>query len=638
MGVDVFFVISGFLISGIILKDLAQRRFRFSTFYANRVRRILPALLIILFASYVFGGLTLAPEQYKQLAKHVAAGAGFVSNFVLLGEAGYFDNAAETKPLLHLWSLGVEEQFYIFWPLLLWAVWKLRFNLLLVMAVIFSISLYLNLAGIGGNAVSTFYSLQTRLWELAFGAIIALLTTDKANLAEIPSVTKINLWISSRPETARRLFSNACSFLGALILIGGYVTIDKNVNFPGIWALVPVLGAALLIVGGPTAWVNRKILSHQTLLWFGLISYPLYLWHWPLLSFFRVIAGNAPGFLAGLILVALSIALAWLTYRFVERPIRSNPRVRHVVILTALTSVIGYAGFTTFQNEGRNLINLDGLLYPKVVKLGEDDPKAHEACLRTYGLEKEYIRYCRFSGDKKPSIAIIGDSHGAVLFSGVAKELKTRLGEGLLMIGARLFVDVAAYPEGDETEIANYKGGILATKFVASEKSIDTVVMVARGPAYMPKVNNAYYNFYLLDDRTITDKRKVFEIGMRRTLDLLHANGKNIIFVLENPTLSFDPDSCQNILSLLPFVDQRCEISKQEYLAEHQEYRDLVQTILEDYPGVLIFDSAKYLCDDQNCIAKKDGQLLYGDRNHLTAAGSDFLAEYLVDAVIEARK
>lgn len=637
IGVDVFFVISGYLISGIILNDLAQGRFTFSGFYANRIRRLLPALLIVLFASYLFGWLTLNPDQYKQLGKHVAAGAGFVSNFVLLGEAGYFDNAAETKPLLHLWSLGVEEQFYIFWPLLLWAAWKLRFNLIFVMGAIFAASLYLNLAGIESNAVATFYALQTRLWELAFGGIIGLLTTAMATSPET-SGNKISRWISKRSETGQRQIFNACSLFGALILTVGYLTINREVNFPGLWAVIPVMGAALLIVGGPTSWVNRTILSHKTLVWFGLISYPLYLWHWPLLSFFRVIAGRPPGVLAALILIALSIALAWLTYHLVERPIRTKRRVRHVIILTALTSAIGYAGYTTFMNGGLNFMNLSGQFFPKAVKLVEDIPAEHETCLKTYGLEKEYIRYCRLSGNTKPSIAIIGDSHGAVLFSGVAKELRARMDEGLLMIGARLFVDVAAYPDGDETEIANYKGGILATKFVASEKSIDTVVMVARGPAYMRPKNKAHFNYYLLDDRTITDKRKIFEIGMRRTLDLMLANGKNIVFVLENPTLTFDPESCQNIFALLPYFKHSCWISKQDYLAEHQEYRDLVHVILKDYPSVLIFDPARYLCDNQTCFAKNGDQLLYGDRNHLTAAGADFLAEYLVDAIIQARK
>jgi hypothetical protein len=351
-----------------------------------------------------------------------------------------------------------------------------------------------------------------------------------------------------------------------------------------------------------------------------------------------VIKGDAPSFLIGLILVLASIALAWLTYRFIERPIRAQRLDRHVVILITIAAAIGLAGYTAFVKDGFNFMSLSAKYFPSAIKLVEDVPENHTKCLKTYGLEKEYIRYCRISGDEKPRVAIIGDSHGAALFPGVANELKTRLNEGLLMIGARLFVDVAVYPDGDQNEIANYKGGILATKFVATEKSIDTVVMVARGPAYMPPEKNGNFNFYLLDDRTITDKRKVFDIGMRRTLDLLLSNGKKIIFVLENPTLNFDPDSCQNILSLFPVFEQSCQISKQDYLAEHQQYRDLVQAILKDYPSVLIFDSAKYLCDEQNCIAEKDDQLLYGDRNHLTAAGADFLAEYLVDAIIEVRK
>lgn len=638
IGVDIFFVISGYLISGIILKDLSSGSFRFSHFYANRIRRILPALLTVLFVSLIVGWLAITPEQYKQLGKHIAAGAGFVSNFVFLGEAGYFDNAAETKPLLHLWSLAVEEQFYIFWPFLLWFAWKLRINLVLGMVAIGAASLYLNLTGIGNNAAATFYALQTRLWELASGGILAALAAHNGRPARFLPVNKTGIWFAQFPEANAHAWSNMSSTFGAIILMCGYATISRDMNFPGGWALIPVVGAVLLIVGGPNAWISRKILSHKALVWFGLISYPLYLWHWPLLSFFRVIKGDAPSFLIGLILVLASIALAWLTYRFIERPIRAQRLDRHVVILITIAAAIGLAGYTAFVKDGFNFMSLSAKYFPNAIKLVEDVPENHTKCLKTYGLEKKYIRYCRISGDEKPSVAIIGDSHGAALFPGVANELKTRLNEGLLMIGARLFVDVAVYPDGDQNEIANYKGGILATKFVATEKSIDTVVMVARGPAYMPPEKNGNFNFYLLDDRTITDKRKVFDIGMRRTLDLLLSNGKKIIFVLENPTLNFDPDSCQNILSLFPVFEQSCQISKQDYLAEHQQYRDLVQAILKDYPSVLIFDSAKYLCDEQNCIAKKEDQLLYGDRNHLTAAGADFLAEYLVDAIIDVRK
>lgn len=166
VGVDIFFVISGFLISTIIYGNLERNTFSFVEFYSRRIRRIFPALLIVLIASFVFGWFALLGDEYKQLGKHIAAGAGLVSNFVLRSEGGYFDTAAEAKPLLHLWSLGIEEQFYIVWPLLIWAAWKTRFNFLTITVSLALISFALNLRWVHKDAIIAFYSPQSRFWEL----------------------------------------------------------------------------------------------------------------------------------------------------------------------------------------------------------------------------------------------------------------------------------------------------------------------------------------------------------------------------------------------------------------------------------------------------------------------------------------
>ena len=173
IGVDVFFVISGYLISTIIFENLDSGTFSFAEFYARRVKRIFPALLLVLTASYAFGWFALFADEYKQLGKHIAAGAGFVSNIVLWNEAGYFDSSAETKPLLHLWSLGIEEQFYVVWPLLLWLAWKQKFDLLTITIIVALVSFFLNINGVKEDTVATFYSPQTRFWELLCGSLLA---------------------------------------------------------------------------------------------------------------------------------------------------------------------------------------------------------------------------------------------------------------------------------------------------------------------------------------------------------------------------------------------------------------------------------------------------------------------------------
>lgn len=171
IGVDIFFVISGFLISTIIMGSLEQNSFSFIEFYSRRIKRIFPALLLVLIASFVFGWFMLLADEYKQLGKHIAGGAGFVSNFFFWNESGYFDNAAETKPLLHLWSLGIEEQFYIIWPLLLWLSWKNRFSLLTSTIIVIVISFALNVVKVQSDTTAAFYSPQTRFWELLAGSV-----------------------------------------------------------------------------------------------------------------------------------------------------------------------------------------------------------------------------------------------------------------------------------------------------------------------------------------------------------------------------------------------------------------------------------------------------------------------------------
>lgn len=173
IGVDIFFVISGFLISTIIFENLDKGTFSFSEFYARRIKRIFPSLLLVLVTSYTFGWFVLLSDEYTQLGKHIAAGAGFVSNFALWSESGYFDNSTDTKPLLHLWSLGIEEQFYIIWPPLLYVAWKRKFNLLTLVILVAFISFLLNLKGVKHDSTATFYAPQTRFWELLCGNILA---------------------------------------------------------------------------------------------------------------------------------------------------------------------------------------------------------------------------------------------------------------------------------------------------------------------------------------------------------------------------------------------------------------------------------------------------------------------------------
>ena len=296
IGVDIFFVISGFLISSIILSNLEKDNFSLIEFYSRRIKRIFPALLLVMLACLVFGWFVLFAEEYKSLGKHIAGGAGFISNFILWREVGYFDNAAETKPLLHLWSLAIEEQFYIFWPLLLAFVWKRKLSFVSIIIIVTAISFVVNIYTINKNPSSAFFLPIPRFWELMVGGSLAYIALHKYQLNS---------------------YNNFQSVFGIILFAVGFSLINQDYAFPGWWVLLPTLGAFFIISAGPNAWLNKHILSNKLLVWVGLISYPLYLWHWPLLVFARIIYVE-PSFEVRIAAVLFSVLLAWLTFRFIE--------------------------------------------------------------------------------------------------------------------------------------------------------------------------------------------------------------------------------------------------------------------------------------------------------------------------------
>jgi peptidoglycan/LPS O-acetylase OafA/YrhL len=325
IGVDVFFVISGYLISGIILDGLGEGRFRLATFYARRTRRIVPALAVMLIAVMATGWFMLYADDYARLGRHTAASAAFLSNIVLWQESSYFDVAADLKPLLHLWSLGIEEQFYLAWPLILVVASRWRRGPIVATLIIGSISFVTAIATVRFDRSAAFFAPWTRLWELLAGALLVGLERDVVFAG----------WLQRLER--RRLIRNVQALLGLALIAAGVVLVDSTRVFPGLWALMPVMGAILLILSGPDTMVNGAMLASKPLVWIGLISYPLYLWHWPLLSFAYIQLQDIPPVEIRVTLLVLSVALARLTYGVVERPIRFGRQVRFAVPALAVT-------------------------------------------------------------------------------------------------------------------------------------------------------------------------------------------------------------------------------------------------------------------------------------------------------------
>src|SRR5258707_431072 len=331
IGVDIFFVISGFLITGIIVRELDQERFILLGYYNRRIRRIFPAFIVVLCATLLVGWLWMLPAAYAQLSADVFASAEFFSNIALLMQSGYFDIESARKPLLHIWSLGIEEQFYLFWPLILILVARLRLNILAAASVIGTASFVLNVALIGSTPVATFYLPFTRAWELLAGAVLAC------------------GWNGISHTGAA---SNLRASIGLVLIVIAAGFLDTHSAFPGWWAVLPVAGAALLL-SAPAAWGARNVLASPLLVWIGLISYPLYLWHWPLLVFFGIIKFGPLTLLERELVVGLSFALAWLTYRFVEIPFRfGRPSRLRIAGLCSGMALVALAGGVIVEGRG----------------------------------------------------------------------------------------------------------------------------------------------------------------------------------------------------------------------------------------------------------------------------------------------
>lgn len=335
MGVDVFFVISGYLISSIIFSQQRKGVFSFREFYVRRICRIFPALVLVLAFTMAAGWLWLLPNDWRTLGRHVLGGSFFFANFVLSGEAGYFDIAAELKPLLHLWSLAIEEQFYLGWPLLVaLAFWRRKGLAYLIAAVLIGSFVY-NIVRISLHPVATFYLPTSRIWELLIGCVLGY----RVQFPE-SRVAAVMAWGEAKLPADLRAVT------GLALIAAGTALVGKTVLFPGWWALLPTVGAALLISAGPAARVNRWLLAHPVMVFIGTISYPLYLWHWPLLSFATIYQGGVPTVEQRAVLVAAAVILSVLTYWCVERPIRFGPvdRRRAAVAFAALCAVIGLGG------------------------------------------------------------------------------------------------------------------------------------------------------------------------------------------------------------------------------------------------------------------------------------------------------
>lgn len=603
IGVDIFFVISGFLISTIIFGSLEHNSFSFVEFYLRRIKRIFPALFLVMTASFIFGWFVLLPDEYKQLSKHIAGGAGFVSNFVLWNESGYFDNAATTKPLLHLWSLGIEEQFYIIWPLLVALVWNRKWSFLTLTATIAAISFAFNIYTINKNPTDAFYLPASRFWELMIGSLLAYIALHKSHLIQS--------------------HKNAQSILGFILLILGLVLLNKERAFPGWWALLPTFGTFFLISAGPKAWLNKHFLSNKLLVWVGLISYPLYLWHWPLLSFTRIVGGVPPSREVRIAAVLVAIALAWLTYRLIEKPIRQNSYQKIILIpIIGMASIFGI-GIFTYLNDGlvnRGNVNaLMGKTLRSNSRIFISSRQSDGSCLGNNNRKLVSEEIC-LSNSKTPTTLFVGDSHAMALYSAIfAGNIKN---PSILISGHAClpYANLEYTPtfknnwDNNCTEIANE-----ALKFAQKNDSISTVVI----SNWAPKIEAGKISRYRKNGVALNEESAFLE-GNGYFIEELLKMGKRVVYLIDVPQFKFGPIDCERRGA------SGCTLNESEFINSRLNYIRDMQILQTKYPMLKLFDSASLFCKEGICNNKDNNGYLYMDVAHLSIYGSEKVLDLLL--------
>ncbi|MEO6361699.1 MAG: acyltransferase family protein [Caldimonas sp.] len=583
-GVDVFFVVSGYLIAADIVRRQESGTFSLGDFYARRVRRLFPALLTVLLACVAFGAIVLLPDEFQLLLVHAASSAGFVENFRLLSETGYFDTGSASKPLLHIWSLAIEEQFYLLCPLLLLAVRApaLRFALVVGLALL---SFTLNIVVSRADPASAYYLPQTRAWEILIGM-------------------GLSLWPGH--WRAGSAWSNAAAAAGAALLVAGIWLIDRERRYPGWWALLPTVGTALLIVAGPGNELARRALSHPWLRSLGLVSYPLYLWHWPLLAFLRIVGPPDPTTLTKAAALLASAVLAVLTYRVIELPVRRGQPGRRVPALTmAMAGVCALAatgasfewslprapGLASAEEERRRDLNFN-LHLPS-------HPACDDALRRAAGSPT----HCLYARNEAANAAVLGDSHAYALFYGLADVDRRRNWLVIASSSCPPFMGVPMRGDGRDCSALARS----AIEAVSADANIATVVLT------------------FLASYTHDVSPDVIASGLERTVATLAAAGKHVVIHADVPELPFSPRDCVD----RPLFARRvavCQVTRDDVLRQQAAIRQVLQTLVSRNPSLDLYDPLDALCDARTCAVERGDMLLYRDHHHLSIRGSRHLA------------
>ncbi len=615
-GVELFFVISGYLITGMILKDIDRQQFSFIEFYARRCRRIFPALALVLCACLVLGWFTLLVGDYQKLGGNVMAGSLFYSNIYLWQGTNYFDEDSQSNPLLHLWSLGVEEQFYLLWPLLLVLVRKARMNAMAFFSVMALASFALNAAFIHSDSVTVFYWLPTRFWELLLGAILVAVEM-----------------YGRRPflsHHARELLSLA----GAAAIIYALVIVTKGDFYPGWWALLPTLGTVCVIAAGPHTLLNRYALGNRLAVFIGRISYPLYLWHWPLLVFGRYDTSSTHTIYA----LALALVLSVLTYYYVEKPIRRNARMKSAAALLCVMGVITLMGlvvqFNGFAGRFPAIVqNLTSYAYNHAIpyRSGECFIENEHQTISPLCVDEQ------FGTPDHTSILLWGDSHAAMYYAGLKTWQATHPQIRMAQFTRYQCPPYYDYldPDKPDTGCQEFTRSITD---IARKLHPDIVLMAARWGKY--KVGSMTDS--VAKTVAMLKKAGVKKIVMIGTVPVWnHTLNQSLFLYFRQDLLHRIPDRMafdQNPSSELgPAAGSPADNLSIPNQISPQALDDAMSRYATRF-NITYVSVYRILCNKQGCVTKlgeNAEDLVAWDRAHLTVRGSDYVISAFLPSALE---
>jgi peptidoglycan/LPS O-acetylase OafA/YrhL len=609
VGVDVFFVISGFLITTIIISELDEKRFSIVTFYERRARRILPALFFVMAACLPFAWFWMLPWELIDFGRSLIGASTFTSNIVFWQEDGYFANATERKPLIHTWSLAVEEQFYILFPIFLMLIWRwgLRFTLLSLM-VVFLISLVLAQWGSYYKPSPNFYLLPTRGWELLLGVFVSLFLFRKNHLKS-------------------HLINEVLSLLGLSMIAYSVVVFNEQTPFPSFHTLIPTIGTVLVILCSVSGTVTHRILSAKPIVLVGLISYSAYLWHQPLLAFASIRFGPHLSVLSLAGLSVTSLLLAYFSWRYVEAPFRNKKKASQKVIFSlSLIGLLSFfsIGFVLIKNSGFEYRNVPYSELKAQVMWGSEANRS-SGCVDKFGGDQ----YCVVDELESPiTTLLLGDSHANHFFRGLSEHIRSE-GGNLLMLGAGGCPPILDIDMG-----LHYAFGVKLNCFSRMSNLWRQTVL-----------NNPVDKVYLSFSQEILFDRKVDFIDiigeenfaenryvavkhtLKRTIDFYQQHGANVILIEDLPDSNMEAyESClwrtrleENCLSIL------------QLSSNNEEYDQLLDEL--EASGVTILRTRKSLITFP--FTDSEQYFMYRDNTHLTQQGSAYVIR---SSILESKR